>query len=56
MTEFTARIKPASVLGLLLTVVLLFGFQGHVITADPTLILLLASPVVIQSYWIFALA
>lgn len=52
---FTARIKPASVLGLLLTVVLLFGFQGPVILAQPVLIALIAVPIVIQSYGIFAL-
>ncbi len=52
---FTARIKPASVLGLLATVVLLFGFQGPVILAQPLLIALLAVPIVIQSYGIFAL-
>jgi ACR3 family arsenite transporter len=56
VTAFTARIKPASVLGLLLTVVLLFGFQGNVILDNPLLILLLATPIVIQSYGIFALA
>jgi arsenite transporter len=53
--EFTARIKPASVLGLLLTVVLLFGFQGPVIIAQPLLIALIAVPIIIQSYGIFAL-
>jgi ACR3 family arsenite transporter len=52
---FTARIKPASVLGLLLTVVLLFGFQGPVIIAQPLLIGLIAVPIIIQSYGIFAL-
>ena len=54
-TAFTARIKPASVLGLLLTVVLLFGFQGPVILAQPLLIALIAVPIIIQSYGIFAL-
>lgn len=53
--DFTARIKPASVVGLLLTVVLLFGFQGEVILAQPLLIALIAAPIVIQSYGIFAL-
>ncbi|KMK64966.1 ACR3 family arsenite efflux transporter [Puniceibacterium sp. IMCC21224] len=53
---FTARIKPMSVLGLLLTVVLLFGFQGNVILGNPVLILLLATPILIQSYGIFAIA
>jgi ACR3 family arsenite transporter len=55
VTEFTARIKPASILGLLLTVVLLFGFQGQVIIAQPLLIGLIAVPILIQSYGIFAL-
>ena len=56
VAAFTARIKPASVLGLLLTVVLLFGFQGNVILDSPFLILLLATPILIQSYGMFALA
>ena len=56
VSDFTARIKPASVVGLLATVVLLFGFQGHVILENPVLILLLATPIVIQSYGIFAVA
>jgi arsenite transporter len=56
VAAFTAQIKPASVLGLLLTVVLLFGFQGNVILDNPFLILLLATPILIQSYGIFALA
>jgi ACR3 family arsenite transporter len=56
VAAFTARIKPASMLGLLLTVVLLFGFQGNVILDNPFLILLLATPILIQSYGIFAIA
>jgi arsenite transporter len=55
LDAFTARIKPASVVGLLLTVVLLFGFQGPVILAQPLLIALIAVPILIQSYGIFAL-
>jgi len=55
VSDFVARIKPASVLGLLLTVVLLFGFQGRVIIAQPLLIALIAVPIIIQSYGIFAL-
>ncbi len=51
-----ARIKPLSMLGLLLTVVLLFGLQGQVIVARPLLIALIALPIVLQSYGIFALA
>ena len=56
VTAFTARIKPLSMLGLLLTVVLLFGFQGGIILAQPLLIALIALPIVLQSYGIFALA
>jgi len=55
VSDFTAKIKPGSVLGLLLTVVLLFGFQGQVIIAQPLLIALIAVPIIIQSYGIFAL-
>ncbi len=56
VTRFTAAIKPFSVIGLLATVVLLFGFQGHVILAQPLLIALIAVPLLIQSYGIFVLA
>ncbi|WBU61006.1 ACR3 family arsenite efflux transporter [Paracoccus albus] len=56
VASFTQRIKPASILGLLLTVVLLFGFQGQVILAQPLLIVMIAVPILIQSYGIFALA
>ena len=55
VNAFTARIKPASILGLLLTVVILFGFQGQVIVDQPLLIALIAVPILIQSYGIFVL-
>jgi ACR3 family arsenite transporter len=55
VSAFTARIKPVSVLGLLVTVILLFGFQGQVILAQPLVIALIAVPILIQSYGIFAL-
>jgi ACR3 family arsenite transporter len=50
------KIKPWSVLGLLATVVLLFGFQAQVIISRPQIILLIAIPLILQSYGIFALA
>ena len=56
VTGFMERIKPASVVGLLATVVLLFGFQGQVIIDRPLIIALIAVPILIQSYAIFALA
>ena len=49
-------VKPFSILGLLATVVLLFGFQGHVILDKPLLIGLIAVPLLLQSYGIFAIA
>jgi len=56
VAHFNARVKPLSVLGLLATVVLLFGFQGGIILDQPLLIALIAVPLLIQSYGIFALA
>ena len=53
---FTARLKPWSIVGLLATVVLLFAFQAETIVANPLLIALIAIPIIIQSYGIFALA
>ena len=48
------RLKPASIVGLLLTVVLLFGFQAETLIAQPSRVLLIAVPLLIQSYGIFA--
>ncbi|MBB97275.1 MAG: arsenical-resistance protein [Rhodobacteraceae bacterium] len=53
---FTARIKPLSMVGLIATVAILFGLQGEVILSKPAVIVLIAVPIVIQSYGIFALA
>ncbi|MEJ2408697.1 MAG: ACR3 family arsenite efflux transporter [Novosphingobium sp.] len=53
---FTARLKPWSIVGLLATVVLLFAFQAGTIVANPLLIVLIAIPIVLQSYGIFAIA
>ncbi len=54
--DFIAKIKPASIVGLLATVILLFGFQGNTILARPLVIALIAVPILIQSYAIFAVA
>lgn len=53
---FTAKLKPYSIVGLLATVVLLFAFQGDVILDDPLVIAMIAVPLLIQSYGIFAIA
>lgn len=54
--RFTAGLKPFAILGLLATVVLLFGFQAQTILGEPLIILLIATPLLIQSYGIFAIA
>ena len=54
--RLAGRLKPTSMLGLLLTVVLLFGFQAETILAQPLRVLLIAVPLALQSYGIFALA
>ena len=56
ISAFTARIKPVSMIGLVATVAILFGLQGETILARPGVIALIAVPILIQSYGIFALA
>ncbi len=51
-----AAFKPWSVVGLIATVVLLFGFQARTLVAQPLVIALIAVPLVIQSYGIFAIS
>ncbi|MTH80204.1 ACR3 family arsenite efflux transporter [Paracoccus aestuariivivens] len=53
---FSHRIKPWSIMGLIATVAILFALQGEVVLNRPLIILLIAVPIVIQSYAIFALA
>ena len=55
INEFLRRIKPFSIIGLLFTVVLLFGFQAEVILDKPEIIVLIAIPLILQTYGIFAL-
>jgi ACR3 family arsenite transporter len=54
--RLAGRLKPTSVMGLLLTVVLLFGFQAETIIAQPGRVVLIAVPLLVQSYGIFAVA
>ena len=46
-----ARLQPLSLIALLATLVLLFGFQGEQILRQPTIIALLAIPILIQVYF-----
>jgi ACR3 family arsenite transporter len=48
-------LKPWSIVGLLGTVVLLFGFQATTILDQPHTILLIAIPLLIQTYGIFVI-
>jgi ACR3 family arsenite transporter len=56
LPAFVAALKPWSVIGLIATVVLLFGFQAETIIRQPLVILLIAVPLVLQSYGIFFIA
>ena len=53
---FLPRLKPVSIIALLVTLVLLFAFQGQNILSNPLIILLAAIPLVIQTYFIFFIA
>lgn len=50
---FLPKLKPVSIIALLLTLVLLFAFQGKNLINNPLVILLIALPLVIQTYFIF---
>ncbi len=56
LDAFLRVMKPWSILGLLATVILLFGFQADTIISKPEAIVLIAIPLLIQTYGIFALA
>ena len=56
VAALTATLKPFSIIGLLATVVLLFGFQAQTIISQPAVIILIATPLLIQTYGIFFVA
>jgi len=56
LSRGVAALKPWSVVGLIATVVLLFGFQAGTLLDKPLIIVLIAVPLVLQSYGIFAIA
>ena len=53
--RFVASLKPWSIVGLIATVVLLFGIQAGTIVAQPAIVVLIAIPLVLQTYGIFFL-
>jgi arsenite transporter len=56
LSDLLAKLGPLSLGALLTTLVLLFGFQGEQIIAQPLVILLLAVPITIQVYFNSGLA
>jgi len=48
-------LKPVTIMGLLSTLILLFAFQGNIIIDNPLHIFLIAVPLTIQTYFIFAI-
>ncbi len=55
LANFDQTMKPWSIVGLLLTVVLLFGFQAEVLLKRPLDIAMIATPLLVQTYGIFAI-
>ena len=56
LADLLARVQPLSLVALLATLVLLFGFQGEQILRQPAVIALLAVPILIQVYFNAGLA
>jgi len=54
--DFLPKFKPVSIIALLLTLVLLFAFQGNIIIENPLIIILVAVPLIIQTYFVFFIA
>ncbi|MEE4207854.1 MAG: ACR3 family arsenite efflux transporter [Parvularcula sp.] len=53
---FLKGMPPMGPIGLILTIVLLFGYQAQTILERPVLIAIIAVPLLLQSYGIFAVA
>ena len=56
LDRLLSTLKPWSMIGLSATVVLLFGFQAETLLSQPEVIGLIAIPLLIQTYGIFAIA
>jgi ACR3 family arsenite transporter len=56
VARFSDAAKPWTIVGLLLTVVLLFGFQGERVLEQPLVVALIAVPLLVQGYGVFAIA
>lgn len=56
LSTFDRLTAPLTKMGLILLVILLFGFQAEAVVADPLIILLISVPLIIQAYGLFILA
>ena len=56
VNQLLSTMKPWSVIGLLATVILLFGFQANTLISEPETIGLIAIPLMVQTYGIFIIA
>ncbi|NIZ19238.1 ACR3 family arsenite efflux transporter [Entomospira culicis] len=54
--KFITKFNHTTIIGLLLTLVMIFSFQGSVILSNPLHIVLIAIPLIIQTFLIFFLA
>lgn len=50
---FLPKLKPLSIIALLMTLILLFAFQGGNLLKNPLIIVFIAIPLIIQTYFIF---
>jgi arsenite transporter len=55
-SEFLKKFDHITIIGLLLTLVIIFSFQGEIIINNPLHILLIAVPLTIQTFLIFGIA
>lgn len=53
---FLPKFSNSTITGLLLTLTLIFSFQGDVILSNPTHIILISIPLIIQTFLIFSIA
>ncbi|MFZ5987511.1 MAG: ACR3 family arsenite efflux transporter [Bacillota bacterium] len=53
---FLKKFDNITIVGLLLTLIIIFSFQGEIILSDPLHILLIAVPLTLQTFFIFSLA
>jgi ACR3 family arsenite transporter len=56
LDAFLEAVKPAGIVGLLATIVIIFGLQAPTLLARPGVIALISVPLLVQSYGIFVLA